>query len=147
MKSDTSRTSAIGLVLMPSGTSHVKSQGREVRILLVEDHEVVRKGLRDLIEGHSGWRVCGEAASGNEGIEKAGVLNPDVVAIDISMPGLDGIEATKRIRCLCPKAKLVVVSMYDSQKGLAAKAGADAYVGKSRTWGDLCKTIAEVLEK
>ena len=131
---------------IPRSNPPVESQSREVTILLVEDHEIVRKGLHGLIDGHSGWKVCGEAVSGNEAIEKTLALDPDVVAIDISMPGMDGIEATKRIRRLCPRTKVVIVSMYDSQQRLAEKAGADAYVAKSRTWQDLCNAISEVLQ-
>ena len=124
---------------------HLESQ-RGVKILLVEDHEIVRKGLYELIDGHSGWKVCGEAGNGKEAIEKSLSLNPDVVVIDLLMPVMNGIEATKQIRQLCPATKIVMVSMYDSQQAVAEKAGANAYVGKSRTWYDLRDAIATVLE-
>lgn len=125
---------------------HLESR-MNARILLVEDHEIVRKGLYDLIEGHSGWRVCGEATNGKAAIEKALALNPDLVVIDLSMPIMSGIEATKELRRLCPATKIIIVSMYDSQENAAVKAGANAYVAKSRTWLDLRKTIAAVLEE
>jgi CheY-like chemotaxis protein len=82
MKSHTSRASAVDPGSMSPGPSHAESQSKEVTLLLVEDHEIVRKGLHDLMEGYSGWRVCCEAASGNEAIEKTLALNPDLVAID-----------------------------------------------------------------
>jgi DNA-binding NarL/FixJ family response regulator len=119
---------------------------RDIRILLVEDHEVVRKGLYGLIDGHSGWKVCGEAANGKEAIEKAIALNPDVVVIDLVMPVMNGIEATTEIHRLCPAIKIVMISMFDSQHFLAKQSGANAYVGKSRSWADLRNAIAAVLE-
>jgi DNA-binding NarL/FixJ family response regulator len=119
---------------------------RDIKILLVEDHEIVRKGLYDLIVEHPGWKVCGEAGNGKEAIEKTLTLNPDLVVMDLLMPVMNGIEATKQIRKLCPTTKVVMVSMYDSQQAAAEKAGANAYVGKSRTWADLHDAIAAVLE-
>ena len=118
---------------------------RDVKILLVEDHEIVRKGFCELIDGHSGWKVCGEAGNGKEAIEKTLALNPDVVVIDLLMPVMSGIEATKQIRQLCPATKIVMVSIYDSQRTVAEEAGANAYVGKNRTWPDLRDAIAGVL--
>ena len=119
---------------------------REVKILVVEDHTMVREGLCQLLDGYSGWKVCGEAENGKEAIEKAHALHPDLVVIDLLMPIMNGIEATKEIRRLCPTTKVVIVSMYDSQEKAAAKAGANAYVGKSRTWCDLRDAIAAVLQ-
>jgi NarL family two-component system response regulator LiaR len=119
---------------------------RDVKILLVDDHEIVRKGFCELIDGRSGWTVCGEAGNGKEAIEKSLALNPDVVVIDLLMPDMSGIEATKQIRQLCPATKIVMVSIYDSQRTAAKEAGANAYVGKSRTWPDLRDAIAAVLE-
>jgi DNA-binding NarL/FixJ family response regulator len=140
------RAPGVGVLqLTPDRQQHPESQ-RDVKILLVEDHEIVRKGFCELIDGHSGWKVCGEAGNGKEAIEKTLSLNPDVVVIDLLMPIMNGIEATNQIRRLCPATKIVMVSMYDSQQAVAEKAGADAYVGKSRTWSDLRDAIAAVLK-
>ena len=69
-----------------------------LRILLADDHEIVRRGLRALLEKHEGWEVCGEASDGREAVEKALQLKPDVVIVDIGMPNLDGYEVAKTIR-------------------------------------------------
>jgi two-component system, NarL family, response regulator LiaR len=116
-----------------------------VEILVVEDHEIVRKGLCRLIGGYSCWKVCGEAVNGREAIEKTLALHPDIVVIDLLMPVMNGIEATKQIRRLCPATKVVMISAYDSQQLAAQKAGAHAYVGKSRAWEDLRDAITSVL--
>ena len=82
------------------------------RILIVDDHEIVRSGLRRLVERESGWEVCGEAGNGKEAIEKALVLNPDLVLMDISMPVMNGIEATQvMMPTLSLVTKIVIVSL------------------------------------
>jgi DNA-binding NarL/FixJ family response regulator len=133
---------------MPSSVSpegqHLESQ-KDVRILLVEDREIVRKGFCELINGHSGWKVCGEAGNSREAIEKTLALKPDLVVIDLVMPVMSGLDATKELRRLFPAMKIVIVSMYDSQQTVAQKVGADAYVSKSRTWFDLRDAIIAVL--
>lgn len=73
-----------------------------LKVLIADDHDIVRKGLRALVEEHPEWQVCGEARSGREAVEKAIQLNPDIVVIDVSMPDLNGLEATRQIRKLCP---------------------------------------------
>jgi CheY-like chemotaxis protein len=127
--------------------THQSEPRRNVKVLLVEDHEIVRKGLYGLIDGHFGWKVCGEAANGKEAIEKAVALSPDVVVIDLVMPVMNGIQATKEIHRLCPAIKIVMISMFDSQQILASQSGANAYVGKSRSWSDLRNAIAAVLKE
>ena len=74
-----------------------------VSILIVDDHPVVRKGLRALVESRRGWQVCAEAANGREAIAKARVAKPDVAIVDIGMPGLGGIEATRQTRKVSPR--------------------------------------------
>ena len=91
------------------------------RILIVDDHEIVRSGLRRLVERQSGWEVCGEAVNGKEAIDKALALNPDLVLMDISMPVMNGIEATRQMRRLSPMTKIVIVSLHDN-KSIAAEA-------------------------
>jgi len=130
---------------MASERPHLQSQ-RDVKILLVEDHEIIRKGLCILISGYSGWNVCGEAGNGKEAIEKTLALRPDLVVIDVVMPVMDGIEATSQIRKVSPATKVVMISMYDSTQLEAQQAGADAYIGKSRAWAELRAAIASVVE-
>ena len=117
------------------------------RILIVDDHEIVRSGLRRLVERQSGWEVCGEAVNGKEAIDKALALNPDLVLMDISMPVMNGIEATRQIRRLSPVTKIVIVSLRDDKSitAEAKNAGADAYVVKARASEILLETIAAVL--
>ena len=117
------------------------------RILIVDDHEIVRSGLRRLVERQSGWEVCGEAVNGKEAIDKALALNPDLVLMDISMPVMNGIEATRQIRRLSPVTKIVIVSLRDDKSitAEAKNAGADAYVVKACASEILLQTIAAVL--
>ena len=75
-----------------------------IRILLVDDHPIVRQGLKTLLEGHSGWEVIGEASDGAEAVEKAKNLNPDVMVLDVTMPRMNGLEATRQILSRQPKA-------------------------------------------
>ena len=119
------------------------------RILIVDDHEIVRSGLRRLVELQSGWEVCGEAVNGKEAIEKALALNPELVLMDISMPVMSGIEAARQIRRLSPVTKIVIVSLHDDESITeeAKNAGADAYVVKACPSEILLKTIACVLGK
>jgi DNA-binding NarL/FixJ family response regulator len=103
-----------------------------VRILVADDHHVVRTGLRALLESKSGWQVCAEAANGLEAVEKARELTPDVAVLDIGMPLLNGVEATRQIRKLSPKTAILILTMHDSdllvQEVLAA--GALGYILK-----------------
>src|SRR6266403_473357 len=79
-----------------------------VRILIADDHQVVRTGLRALLESRTGWQVCAEAANGREAVEKAGQLKPDVAVLDIGMPLLNGVEATRQIRKLSPQTEILI---------------------------------------
>ena len=115
-----------------------------LRILLVDDHEVVRQGLWTILEKHAGWEVCGEAATGFEAIEKARSLKPDIVVLDFSMPELNGLEVTRRIHKLLPRTEILILTVYDSDR-LASEflaAGARGYVLK----GDAGKLIHEAVE-
>lgn len=81
-----------------------------LKILIADDHDIVRKGLRMLLEEHPGWQICGEARSGREAVDKAIHLTPDVVVIDVSMPDLNGLEATRQIRKSCSKTEVLVIT-------------------------------------
>ena len=104
-----------------------------LRILLVDDHEVMRGGLRSLLESRPGWEVCGEAVNSTEAVEKARTLRPDVVVMDISMPGVSGLEALPLIRKDAPTAEVVILSRYEEREMRlkALEVGARAYVTKS----------------
>lgn len=105
-----------------------------LRILLVDDHEVMRGGLRSLLESRPGWEICGEAANSADAIEKARTLRPDVVVMDISMPGTNGLEAVPLIRKDSPNAEVLILSRYEEREMRlkALEVGARAYVTKSQ---------------
>ena len=103
-----------------------------LRILVADDHQVVRTGLRTLLESKAGWQVCAEAANGREAVEKAGELRPDVAVLDIGMPLLNGVEATRQIRKASPKTEILILSMHDSEHMIQGvlDAGARGYILK-----------------
>jgi DNA-binding NarL/FixJ family response regulator len=105
----------------------------KLRILLADDHEIVRRGLRALLEKHEGWEVCGEASDGREAIEKALQLNPDVVIVDIGMPNLNGLDTTRQLLQHDPHFKVIVLTITDSDQVIreALDAGARGFVLKS----------------
>lgn len=104
-----------------------------LRILLADDHEMVRKGLRATIEAHRGWEVCGEARTGREAVAKARELRPDVVVMDFAMPELNGMEATRQIRAAVPRAEVLILSMHESERLVREMlaAGARGYILKT----------------
>src|SRR5258708_5074033 len=108
-------------------------RGTPLSILLADDHPLVRRGLRTLLQMNPGWKVCAEAGSGSEAIRKAMKLEPDLAMLDISMPDLDGLKAAAVIRRASPKTKVLILSMHYTQDyaRAAAKAGAHGYVLKS----------------
>ncbi|MGH9735106.1 MAG: response regulator, partial [Candidatus Acidiferrales bacterium] len=101
--------------------------------MLVDDHEVVRRGLRALLETQVQWRVCGEAEDGLSGVEKTKALHPDIVILDVSMPRLSGFGAAKLIKELCPQTPILLYSMYHSPAFLdeARRIGVTGYVAKT----------------
>jgi DNA-binding NarL/FixJ family response regulator len=103
-----------------------------VRILVADDHHVVRTGLRSLLESHTGWQVCAEAANGREAVEQACKLRPDVAVLDIAMPQMNGVEATRQIRKFCPETEILVLTMHDSELLVreVLEAGALGYILK-----------------
>jgi DNA-binding NarL/FixJ family response regulator len=114
-----------------------------LRILIVDDHEVVRRGLRVLIEPHPGWEVCGEAMNGREAVERANKLKPEVVVMDIGMPELNGLEATRQILKASPRTRVLILTMHESEQLVrdVLEAGAQGYVLKSAAGRDLVKAI------
>ncbi len=107
-----------------------RSAGKKVRILLVDDHEIVREGLRDALQRQGDMEVVGEAADGRAAVELARALEPDVVIMDVSMPGMNGIEATRVITREHPAVRVIALSMHEEAEAMR-KAGAEAFVPKS----------------
>jgi DNA-binding NarL/FixJ family response regulator len=106
---------------------------RALRILVVDDHAVVRRGLRALLNTQPGWEIVGEAEDGPAAVNAARALRPDIVVLDISLPGLNGLEATSRILKESPESEVVILTMHSSEElaGQVIKAGAKGYVVKS----------------
>jgi DNA-binding NarL/FixJ family response regulator len=117
-----------------------------VRILLVDDHEVVRRGVRALLEAQPGFSVCGEACDGRTAVELARLTTPDLVIMDIGLPLLNGTEATRRIVQKIPGVRVIILSMHHSEQLVreALSAGAAGYVLKSDAAKDLLAAIEAV---
>lgn len=117
------------------------------RILVADDHEVVRQGIRAILQARPDWEICGEAVDGREAIRLAKQLQPDVIIMDITMPHVSGLEASQEIAKLQLPSRVLIFTMHES-KSLAPsvrKAGAHGYVVKSRAARDLIEAIDRLL--
>ena len=118
----------------------------KIKILVVDDHAIMRDGIRALLGLHDDIEIVGEASEGKEAIEKAGELAPDVIIMDIAMPGMDGLEATRRIIKKSPKVKVLVLTQHDNREYIlsAIKAGTAGYVPKKALGSELVSAIRTV---
>jgi two-component system response regulator NreC len=119
---------------------------RKIRVLLADDHTIVRKGLRSLLDGEAEIEVVGEAEDGREALEKAQQLLPDVVLMDITMPALNGLEATRQIKKLFPKMNVLILTMHATEEYILPilRAGASGYVVKQAAPTELVSAIRAV---
>jgi DNA-binding NarL/FixJ family response regulator len=117
--------------------------GALTRVLLIDDHEVVRRGLRSMVDAHEGFVVCGEASDGRSGVNLAKTLCPDIVVMDVAMPQLNGLEATRQILENSPATQVLVLSMHESEHVVSEviAAGARGYVLKSAAARDLIEAL------
>lgn len=120
---------------------------KKVQILLADDHEIVRHGLRRLLETQPGWKICGEAGSGREAVEKTRQLKPDIVILDHSMPELSGAEAARQILKALPQTEIVILTMHDSEQLLrdVMEAGVHGYVLKSDAMCNMVDAVNTLL--
>jgi DNA-binding NarL/FixJ family response regulator len=121
----------------------------KLRILLADDHEIVRRGLCSLLQKHEGWEVCGEASDGRQTIEMAKQLKPDVVIVDVGMPYLNGLDTTRQLLQHDPHFKVIVLTITDSDQVIreALAAGARGFVLKSDAARDLVAAVEALQSK
>jgi DNA-binding NarL/FixJ family response regulator len=117
------------------------------RILVADDHEIVRQGLRALIQEHPQWELVAEATDGRDAVDKASELKPDIAIVDITMPSLNGLEAAKQMLKLNPPTKILIFTMHDSELAMqkAVNAGARGYVLKADAGRDIVRAVQALL--
>ena len=118
-----------------------------VSILIADDHELVRKGIRTVLEARTGWQVVAEAGDGREAVKKTQELKPQVAVLDISMPLLNGLEATRQIAKIAPQTKVLILTMHDADPMIQQilEAGAKGYLLKSDASLDLVSAVEALL--
>lgn len=119
---------------------------QKLRMLIADDHELVRHGIRALLQAHRGWKVVGEAADGTEAAEKARKLKPDIAILDIGMPQMDGLEAARLIRESAPKTRVLILTLHESEQMVrrVLETGARGYVLKSDLAAHLVKAVKNI---
>lgn len=118
------------------------------RILIADDHEIVRHGIRALIGDHPGWEICGEAVNGREAVAKARELHPDVAVLDVGMPSLNGLDAARQILTFAPRTRVLILTMHESEQIVreVLEVGARGFLLKSDAARDLVAAI-EALQR
>jgi len=126
----------------------MRKGAKKLRLLIADDHELVRQGIRSTLQARRGWSVVGEAINGDEAVRKARDLQPDLAILDITMPQLDGLEATRRILKVAPNTKVLILTMHESDQMVrrVLETGARGYVLKSDLATQLVKAVAQVCE-
>ncbi len=121
---------------------------KNARLLIVDDHEIFRRGLRALLEPSPDWQICGEAVDGLDAVEKCKLLKPDIVVMDVSMPRLNGLEAARLIKKENPERQIVIITQHDSAqiRNAAIEAGAQAFVTKSTVGSELVFAIKSLIQ-
>jgi DNA-binding NarL/FixJ family response regulator len=126
---------------------HMGKNLKKLRIVVADDHELVRRGIRGLLQVQRGWKVVGEAASGREAVAKVRKSKPDIAILDITMPDMDGLEATRQIREAASATQVLILSMHESDQMVrrVLEVGARGYVLKSDMAVNLVKAVTDVV--
>src|ERR1700688_205587 len=124
-----------------------RTQMKNARLLIVDDHEIFRRGLRALLEPSSEWEICGEAVDGLDAVEQCKSLKPDIVVLDVSMPRLNGLEAARQIKKENPDPQIIIITQHDSPqiRSAAIEAGAQAFVTKSAVASELVSALRKII--
>jgi DNA-binding NarL/FixJ family response regulator len=117
------------------------------RVLIVDDHAFIRRGVESLLRPFPEWELCGEAENGHDAIRMVDTLGPDVVLMDVTMPGMNGIEATRNIRSVHPHVKIILLTLHESAEVLRSgfRAGANGYLLKADAEEELLKALRVVV--
>jgi DNA-binding NarL/FixJ family response regulator len=117
------------------------------RVLIVDDHAVIRRGVQGILSTYPEWDLCGEADNGQDAIRLAGELAPEIVIMDVSMPGMNGLEATRIIHDVLPETKVLLLTLHSSSEFVcsAFRAGARGYVLKSDAENELVRALNVVI--
>jgi DNA-binding NarL/FixJ family response regulator len=117
------------------------------KVLIVDDHAFIRRGVQTLLQPYPEWEFCGEADSGNEAVRLVDELDPEVVLMDVTMPGMNGIEATRLIRSAHPQVKIILLTLHESSEVLRSgfRAGANGYLLKADAEEELMKALRVVV--
>ena len=125
-----------------------EAEMKNARVLIVDDHEIFRRGLRALLEPSLEWQICGEAVDGMDAVEQCLSLKPDIVVLDVSMPRLNGLEAARLIKKQTPEPQIVIITQHDSPqiRSAAVEAGARAFVTKSAVGSELVSALRTIIQ-
>jgi DNA-binding NarL/FixJ family response regulator len=135
----------VPLAYFPLDSVMTQYRTMPARILIVDDHESVRRGVRTLFANDDSFEVCGEAQNGLEAVRMVAELSPDVVNLDLSMPGMTGFETAAKVRQIAPSIKIIFFTIHEIPES-AWWVGADACVSKSSTLEELTRTVNRVLQ-
>lgn len=138
--------SVLGKTLEASPSRETRPKRQTVSVLVADDHGVVRRGVRALLASNPEWQVCGEAASGQDALTEAKRLRPDIVLLDITMPDMNGLDATRAILKAVPETKVLILTMHESEQVVreVLDAGAHGYILKSDADTDLVNALEAV---
>jgi DNA-binding NarL/FixJ family response regulator len=129
--------------MLPRASVRVKQLSRKVRVLIADDHAVIRRLVRSKLQSHPHFEVCGEATDGGQAVEEAKKLKPDVVVLNVTMPVLNGFQAARQIRSSLPESAIVILSSNADKRFVeeAKKIGVRAYVAKTKAGEALVKAV------